>query len=419
MSKKPKALNVMRAFEIGEISAVDIPAQSGALMRIVKSADGDVDMTKLDIGALTKRYIDPIDGAVPFSTAMAAEMRCQEYHEVMEEVCPVIYAMDTSLKSIAGDSAVPPETKLTMMRNTVEDFMSVIRQMWSSADVVMMSALGKSNEEVDDMVKKALTADQMQEQIAALEKKLEEVTTASTDASVAAGLTKQVEELNAQVADLTKKLEDESALAKMSDAEKEYMRGLSADAQRAFRSKPAGERKKLVGKAGDEGETITFKGRTIRKSESNADMFEMMKAQNEEIEIAQKAAATEREARQMSQYEKVAADSYGNLPGTNAEKAAVLKGLEVLDESVQNTISKMLAAGEGAIKSAFNRVGSNGDDDSVHKYSGLRKNGSHPFLTKVAEVKKRDNLGHAAAFTKARTEFPDDFADYRNSDNAA
>lgn len=418
MSKKPKALNIMRALEIGEISAVDVPAQSGALMRIVKSADGDVNMTKLDIGALTKRYIDPQEGAVPFSSVMAAEMRCQEYYDAIETVCPVIYAMETSLKSIAGDSAVPPETKLTMMRNTVEDFMSVIRQMWGSADVVMMSALGKSNEEVDEMVKKALTTEQMLESIAALEKKLEDVTKASTDATVAADLTKQVEDLTAKLAATEKSLEDEAAVAKLNDAEKEYMRGLGADAQRAFRGKPAAERKKQMGKSADESETLTFKGKTIRKSADNADMFEMMKAQNEEIEIAQKAAATERDARQMASYEKVAGESYKHLPGTNAEKAAVLKGLEVLDESVQNTIVKMLAAGEGAMVSAFTRVGDRGDAANINKQSGTRKDNSHPFLTKVAEVKKRDNLGHAAAFTKARTEFPDDFNDYRGSDDA-
>lgn len=413
MSKK-KELKIMRAFEIGEISAVDVPAQSGALMRIVKRADGDVNMEKLDTGALVKRYIDPMEGAVPFSTALAAEMRCQDYYEAIEDVCPVIYSMETSLKSIAGDSAVAPETKLTMMRNTVEDFMSVIRQMWSSADVVMMSALGKSKEEVDDMVKKALTTEQMQAQIADLEKKLEDITKASADASVAADLAKQVEELTAKVGELTTSLEDETAKASMSDAEKEYMRGLGADAQRAFRGMSAAERKKKIGKSSDE-ETITFKGRTIRKSAENADMFEMMKAQNEEIELAQKAAAEERDARQMSQYEKVAADSYTNLPGTPLEKAKVLKGIETLDESVQTTIVKMLTAGEGAIKAAFNRVGSGGDD--IHRHSGLRKNGAHPFMTKVNEIKKRDNLGHAAALTKARQEFPAEFEEYRNSDN--
>src|SRR3990172_1126099 len=185
MSKgKNKEQKIMRAFEIGEISAVDTPAQQGALMRIAKSADGDVDMTKLDIGALTKRYIDPMDGAVPFSTVLSETMRCEQYYEALEHVGPIINAMETSLRSIAGDPVTPPETKLTMARNTVEDFMSVIRRMWSEADMVMMSALGKSTEEIEDMAK-VLTTEQMKVQISDLEKKLEDLTKASTDAGVA------------------------------------------------------------------------------------------------------------------------------------------------------------------------------------------------------------------------------------------
>lgn len=412
MSKKK---NVMLEFRIDEISAVDLPAQQGAEARIIKRADGEEQqMNKLDTEALAKRYIDPSDGAVPFSSVIVEEMRCQAYYEAIEDVCPVIYAMETSLKSIAGDASVPPETKMTMARNTVEDFMSVLRAMWSNADVVMMSAMGKSSEEIDDMVKKAQTLEQATAQIADLEKKIEELTKASSDASVNKELQDQVTALTAKVGELTKSLEDEAVKAGMSDAEKEYMRGLGADAQRAFRGMSAADRKKKMGKSADE-ETLTFKGRTIRKSAENADMFEMMKAQNEEIERAQKAADAERDARKMADYQQMAKSSYGKLPGTDAEKAAVLKGIETLSDDVQSTLVKMLVAGEAAIKSAFDRVGTGGGE--LHPNSGLRKNGQHPFLTKVAEIRKRDDIGQAAAMTKARQEDPDAFEDYRNSGN--
>jgi hypothetical protein len=409
---KPK--KIMRSFEIGEISCVDTPAQQGALMRIIKSADGDVSMNKLDIGVLAKRYIDPMDGAVPFSTVVVEEMRCQQYYEAVEDVCPIIYAMDTSLKSIAGDVSVPAETKLTMMRNTVEDFMSVIRRMWSDADVVMMSALGKSNEEISEMVKKALSAEQMQEQIATLEKKLEDLTKASTDAGVAAELTTQVETLTAKVGELTTSLEVETSKASMNDQEKAYMSSLGREEQKAFRGMSATDRKKKMGKAADD-ETLTVKGQTIRKSSVGDEMFAILKAQSEEIESAKKSADTERAARLMGDYEKVAKAAYTNLPGTDLEKAHVLKGIESLSEDVQSTIVKMLAAGEGAIKSAFTRLGDGGGED-IGRQSGLRKGASHPFMGKVREIQKRDSLGHAAAMTKARTEYPDEFAEYRESD---
>lgn len=416
MSKaKNKDKNVMLAFEIGEISAVDIPAQQGALMRIIKSADGDIGMTALDTGALAKRYIDPMDGAIPFSTVVVEEMRCQQYYEAIEVVCPIIYAMDTSLKSIAGDASVPSETKLTMMRNTVEDFMSVIRRMWSDADTVMMSALGKSNEELEEMATKALTAEQMKIQIADLEKTVETLTKASADAGVAVELTAKVETLTAKVDELTTSLVEETVKASMNDDEKAYMRGLGREEQAAFRGMSAADRKKKVGKAAED-ETLTVKGQTIRKSSVGDEMFAILKAQAEEIEDTRKSAAKERDQRRMGEYAVLAKASYGNLPGTDIEKAAVLKGLEALSDDVQSTVVKMLTAGEAAIKSAFGRLGSGGDEADINSYSGLRKGTDHPFMVKVRDIKKRDSLGHAAAMTKARSEFPTEYAAFREID---
>src|SRR3990172_3527221 len=321
--------------------------------------------------------------------------------------------METSLRSIAGDPVTPPETKLTMARNTVEDFMSVIRRMWSEADMVMMSALGKSTEEIEDMAK-VLTTEQMKVQISDLEKKLEDLTKASTDAGVAAELTTQVESLTAKVEELTTSLEVETAKASMNDQEKAYMSSLGREEQKAFRGLSAGDRKKKMGKAADD-ETLTDQNSTIRKSSVGDEMFAILKAQSEEIESAVKSAATEKAARQMGEYEKVAKAAYTNLPGTDIEKAHVLKGIESLSEDVQASIVKMLAAGEGAIKSAFTRLGDGGGED-IGRQSGLRKGASHPFMGKVREIQKRDSLGHAAAMTKARTEYPDEFAAYRESD---
>ncbi len=404
----------MLAFAIDEVSAVDAPAQQGALMHVVKRADGGEGMQKLDTEAFVKRYIDPADGAVPFSTVMAEEMRCRQYYDAIDDIYPIICAMETSLKSIAGDASVTPEIKTTMARNTVEDFMSVLRRMWSDADVVMMSALGKSTEEVEEMVTKAKTLEQATAQIADLEKKIEEMTKATGDASVNKELQDQVASLTAKLGEVSEELETTKA---MSDTEKEYMRSLGAAEQRNFRGMSAAERKKKMGKAADGDETLTIKGRTIRKSVVGEDTYEIFKAQQEDIERAQKAADDEREARQMSQYEKIAGDSYKNLPGTPVEKAKVLKGIESLSEAVQDTLVKMLTAGEAAIKSAFDRVGTGGDGaDGLNRVSGLRKNGAqHPFVTKVNDIKKRDGIGHAAAMSKARSEDPEGFADYREA----
>lgn len=402
----------MRAFAIDEISAVDLPAQQGALMHIVKSADGGGNMEKFDAEAFVKRYVDPAEGAVPFSTVLAEEMRCRQYYDAVDQVYPIVCAMETSLKSIAGDATVPSETKITMARNTVEDFMSVLRRMWSESDVVMMSALSKTDEEIEDM-KKGQTAAELEAKVADLEKQLEAATAASNDAAVNKQLQDQVTELTAKVGELTADLDVEKA---MNDTEKEYMRSLGADAQRAFRGMSAAERKKKMGKAATDDETLTIKGRVIRKSAVGEDTFEIFKAQQEDIARAQKAADDERDARQQVAYEKIATDSYGNLPGTPVEKARVLKGIETLDDAVQTALVKMLSAGDKAIKSAFDRVGTRGDGgEGLNRVSGLRKGAPHPFETKVLDIMKRDNIGRPAALTKARQEDPEGFEAFRDS----
>lgn len=399
------ARRIMRQFVIGEISAVDMPAQEGAKAMIVKRADGDK-KNMVDAGLVAKRYISSMDGAVSFGTVVREELKCEQYYEMLEEVSPLLNALDTSLRSIAGDGAYDAATKLTMARTTVEDFMTSLRAKWADADTFMMAALAKmeskENEDMDELTK-------LKNQLADLTKQLE-AAKAGVDAAKATAksetenLTAQLEKANAQIAELTAK-------SGLTDTERSYFDSLEKAEQADFLKMSKKQRAAAVAKAAEDDETITVKGRVIRKSKVGDDMFAILKAQQEDTLEMAKGLDEERDRRVNTELSAKAKSEYGNLPGTDVEKAAVLKAMEDMDEAVRGTLTKMLVAGEGAIKSAFSRLGNTNTDLGQH--SGLRKSGSsHPFLQKVAEIRKRDNIGQAQAMTKARNEYPEEFKDY-------
>lgn len=398
---------IMRQLAIGEISAVDMPAQTGAKAMIVKRAEGEP-IVKVDIDLVAKRYISPMDGAVSFGTVLREEIKCQQYYQMTAEVDPLICSLNTSLYSIAGDSSYDDATKLTMARSTVEDFMTTLRSKWADADTFMMAALAKvetKEKEMDELAK-------LKAQVAELTAKLKEAEEGGKAAKAAekelAAVKTQLEKAQAQVAELTTK-------SVFNDSERAYFDTLEKSEQADFLKMSKRDRAAAVKKGLEDDETLTVKGKVIRKSKVGEDMFEILKGQQEEALTLAKGLDDEREKRVSSELAAKAKSEYGHLPGTDVEKAAVLKAMEDMDAPVRDTLTKMLVAGDGALKAAFNTVGHGRGD--ISQVTGLRKAaGQHPFLVKVAEIKKRDGVGQHQAMTKARNEYPDEFADYNKKD---
>ena len=415
MAKQPK--RIMSEFKIAEISAVDVPAQEGAKMVLMKRADlekpnkGETQMTlptekNSDISLeIAKRYIDTSDGAVSFGTALAEEIKSSIYWEAMNEVGPYLYSLDTSLRSIAGDVKVDNETKLTMMRNTVEDFMLVIRQVWSGIDqVVEQSLAGKSIE--GDATMTARTVKSYEDEILDLTKQIEDLKKSNADT---AKFAEQLEALGKQVEALTAERDEATAKASMTDAEKEFMGTLDRDEKAKFLSMSGDERKARMKKSAEDDDTVVIKGRTIRKSAVGEDVFEIFKAQAADEETLRKSFEEERDRRETAEFGKRAEDELGHLPGTVTERANILKAVSKLPDDVRTSIEKALAAGDKAVKSAFSTLGTNsGLSDDVSK-------SSQAFTSKVADIMNRDKCTKTAAIAKARSLDADGFAAFREA----
>lgn len=193
----------------------------------------------------------------------------------------------------------------------------------------------------------------------ATEQVADEVETLNKDAGDAsmADQDNDLEVLKGQLADLTTKLADAEAIAKMSDAEKEYMADMDDKERAAFMAMAAEERKdKLkVAKAADE--VLTVNGTEIRKSVIGVDAFAIMKSQQAELETQRQEITKAKEEAEFSVLTKRAEDEFKHVVGTAAEKASVLKALATQPEEVQKNFEAILKSAEEMAKSGFQTFG--------------------------------------------------------------
>lgn len=225
---------------------------------------------------------------------------------------------------------------------------------------------------------------------AALKKALGLPETATDD-----DLAKKVAEMTTATADLTKKLDDVTkakdaaeAIAAMSDIEKAHYDKLPDAEKPAFLALNKGLRTAAIHKAA-EADQVIYKasdGSEYRKSDDPR-LVAMAKARDEDAKVIK----AEREARETAEFTKRAETELAHLPGTPAEKAALLKALASTDEAVRKTAEAILKAGEGAIKGAFSKIGvGKGDVDGSPEAK----------LNTLAKAKaEKENVSFAKAYS--------------------
>ena len=110
------------------------------------------------------------------------------------------------------------------------------------------------------------------------------------------------------------------------------------------------------------------------------------------------------EANERSTFVSKAEATYGNLPVSPEEMGEALRGISKAAPGSLEVIEKALAAGDTAIKKAFNEVGGGSGEGGT----------AYEELVKVAgDIKKRDNVTKEQAFVKAKNENPELWAQHR------
>lgn len=347
---------------------VDINLEELSLVTRGANQHANISITKADetseVEAITK-FLSVEDGARSFTDFLANEKKRKKLCDIREETWPLFDSLRESVNSILLDESVSADEKTSRIRESVSQFVTS----FESADI-----------------EKAVTIFNKLES-GEMTKEMEKANT---------------EDLEKKVAELTKRAEEAETLAKMSDEEKKYMGSLDKEAAAKFMAADEKARAGMMKKSADADEVFkSVHGTEIRKSDVGAAIFEIMKAQDEELKKSRDEIAKERDARVTAELTKSAEDDYGNLPGETVAKVSVLKAMSAMGEEERKALSEMLKAGNDALSGAFTVQGTGaGDKESIAKAAKLES------LTK-AYVEKNPGTSHAVAMTAVLSANPE------------
>ncbi len=374
--------NIMREFVIGEISAVDRPAQKHAKMTIMKRDEIDKNSE-----AIIKYYVHGDAKAKTFNDAFEISEQNKRLWEVRTEINPLLDALNESIHSTLADKNVSFSSKAALIETSVNDFLSTLREKMP---------------DVEDEITKFIvdSIDNCQK----VNKKESEM----TDKPTIEDLTKSLDEVKSALEKAEASLKESEVLAKMSDAEKKYMDKMSDDEKAAWMKMSAEDRKSKIDGVKKNDETLEVAGKTIAKSDVGEVAFAVFKAQADEMAEVRKAAEKDREDASVSRLAKRASDEMPGITGTDDEKAAVLKAVEaVTDEAVRKSLEAIIKVANAVGEGALDTIGKNGGD--------VTKSIDEKIEAAAVEIAKRDNISKSAAIAKAWVENPDLYKEYEEA----
>jgi hypothetical protein len=175
----------------------------------------------------------------------------------------------------------------------------------------------------------------------------------------------KLKEMQEKIDGLNKALELSKALAALSDAEKQYMQGMSDEARDAFSLMKSDDRAAAMEMSKRADESIEIDGNLITKGAVGEEMFNVIKSQQLQI---QKQAAETRKAREIAMqagFVKKAIDSYSHVPGTSEEIGTLLRETADISKGAQATLSSVLVALEKHNTELFEKKGAAGGEDDA------------------------------------------------------
>jgi hypothetical protein len=332
------------------------------------------------VETIAKAWIDPADGAKPFSDFLEASMESTRYWEAMEAAGPIICALDNSLRSIAGDGTLDVEARQNAMRESVEAFMAQIRETMPEIQEEIAEAL-------TDLGKRSNAGNHAGDHVSKKEKSMSDEL-------------KKVADLEKKVADLTKSLAEAQTIAKLSADERDHMDTLDEKGKKDFLALSPEERKAKVKKAAESDEVLKVDGAEIRKSAVGEATFTVLKSQQAAIAKQAEDLKKAQDAAHFAELKKRASDEFSHLPGTVESKATILKAISTLDEEVRKGVEQVFSTAEKLMSNAFVMKG-------VNDGSTAAEGTPEATLNKRAkEIQKAENTTFEKAYAKAMEENP-------------
>lgn len=210
----------------------------------------------------------------------------------------------------------------------------------------------------------------------------------------AATVQKSLTAAQAENARLTKMLD-------LNDAERAFMKALPKEQHDAFLAATPAERASQLQKAAD-ANAVVYKaddGREFRKSDDPRLIAEVKRGDEQARELKKA-----REEQANEQFAKRADDEIPNLPGTRAERGAMLKALEALPADQKEAALKSMKAGSNALAGTFKR---HGHADGSGGEAGTPE---QQLEKKAQEIAKAKNISYIDAYDIAKRENPELYA---------
>jgi hypothetical protein len=354
---------VLDKIRIDEISAVDIPAQEGARMAIMKRGQTLEKGKRGEDLSKSSALTNAVDGHSHL-------IRDTDYDG------GIVNAGETSYSTGAGSDGGHSHPWIRL-----EDGSLVIGESGGHTHQIAAIAAKRANQGEPDMPKSI--ENQLEEALAEIEKMKGAAETAV-----------------AKAADDLSKARHDRIKAGMSPAERKRFDGLSDDDKKTFLAGSKKKRGEEMAKWSDSDPVIYKAENGIEYRESQREISEIVKSADADRKDTRLAKAEAADAK----IEKRIGVDFPAFPNA-AAAGALLKAAEgIEDETLRKDAVTLLKTSNAAIASLGENAGVGGDGGE-----GKFAKAGEDFGAKVAEIRKRDACSHQVAMGKARVEHPDLF----------
>ena len=286
-----------KKLNITKLSVCENPAHSDALATIIKSAK------------VTPKQVEK----QTFMEALSQHHVEDEARKIYSVSWDLFNALDDSMRATVKDPLIL--NKKEVIQNNIADFATALTGVINSTNIIKEADMTK--EEIQKMVDDA-------------------------------------------VAPVQKKLDLANALSKMNDETKLHYEGLDESGKESFLKMDDSARTSEIEKSKVSDEVIKMGDTEIKKSVVGNDAFQIMKAQQAQIDDGIKKTQEAVAKSEMMEFTKTAELLYPNLPGKPEDKGAVLKSMSKMSAIEKATLETMLKSANSANEGLVEEVGSNG-----------------------------------------------------------
>lgn len=336
--------NNLTKLKINEVSFCKRGMNQHARISLYKSADTLPVQLKKYYGEIANQTVSR-----DFKEILAVNEKNQKLWTARDKLYPLFDALNSSVSSIVTDTSLSDSGRSSKIDQSVNDFLEAVKSELPEIETELTKFFTDLNAgstgtqtPVDGEVNKMTEAEMKK----------------AVDEAVA-----KAAELEAELAKAKKDMEDLKAAAEEEKKKKEMAKS---------------------------DETVVISGQTLAKSAVGEATFAILKAQEERLAKAEEAA-------ELAKFEKKASDEFKHIPGTDLEKAALLKSISK-DAENGPKIEALLKSLEAHNAKAFETVGVSKGSDAAQTQEA-----------KVAEIVKRDNVSKARAMEIAVAEAPELF----------